>query len=111
MVIWQVCSCRLKSDRARQEELAKERLARMRQSKKSNRKDIDLVTDGDVAHLREIVIEQIEQTYLREREVNWAFLSFLVCSLLIVVRVLTVIQVLTGLIYSSTRHLLIPLKT
>ncbi len=62
----------MKSDRARQEQLAKERLEKLRLKKKSKQKEMTLVKDGDEAKLRETAMEYIEHRHTLEREVKFS---------------------------------------
>ena len=66
---------RLKADRARQEQLAKERLERMKAKRGAKKEKVELVTEGDEGALRDALIRHIEHRHSLEREVCSAVLS------------------------------------
>ena len=60
---------RLKTDRARQEQLARERLERMKEKRKTKAQKVELVTDGNEVKLRDALLQHIEHRHSLEREV------------------------------------------
>jgi len=59
---------KLKADRARQEQLAKERLERMKAKRGAKKEKVELLTEGDEGALRDALIRHIEHRHSLERE-------------------------------------------
>eukprot|EP00794_Sanderia_malayensis_P006079 gene6079-6782_t len=59
---------KLKSDRARQELLAKERLEKLREKRRMNRQEMKVLKDGDISKLKENAMKCIEYRHNLERE-------------------------------------------
>ena len=59
----------MKADRARQEQLAKERLERLKAKRGAKKEKVELVVEGSENVLRDALIKHIENRHNLEREV------------------------------------------
>lgn len=66
------CVSRLRQDRSRQEQLARERLEQLRNRKRAKEQEAEekLVTDGEVSVLQEAVMKSLERKHQDERQVS-----------------------------------------
>lgn len=70
--LFSFCVSRLRQDRSRQEQLARERLEQLRNRKRAKEQEAEekLVTDGEVSVLQEAVMKSLERKHQDERQVS-----------------------------------------